>query len=129
MNEGRIMYELSIEREFSAAHFIEHYDGPCANMHGHNYKVQIFLEGEKLDPKTTILLDFKDIKKILDELIDQLDHKVLNEVLDFNTSAEMMAYYFYAQVTARLDAPVRVTKATVWENEYCSASYFIPQQP
>ena len=93
-----LMYELLVEKTFDAAHYLENYDGDCARMHGHTYRVQICVAGETLDQKFGMLMDFKEMKKALNQLIAKLDHQVLNEVLDFNTTAELIAKYFYDQV-------------------------------
>ena len=43
------MYEVMIEEEFSAAHALRGYRGKCENMHGHNWKVEVYVRGEQLD--------------------------------------------------------------------------------
>lgn len=117
------MYEVMVERHFAAAHFLENYVGLCANMHGHNYKVQLFVQGETLNPDNGILIDFKDLKYHLDQLIDQLDHKVLNEVLDIQTTAECLAKYFFEKMNKHIPDEYALRKVTIWESDTCSASY------
>jgi len=119
-----IMFEIMVEKSFSAAHFLENYIGPCANMHGHNYRVQVFAKGEKLDDKIGFLLDFRLVKKALDTIIKKLDHKVLNDILDFNTTAELLAHHFFKLLAQKFSNRITISKVTIWETPTCSASYY-----
>ena len=77
------------EFTFDSAHYLPGYDGPCRNLHGHTYKLQIGLEG-KINPKTGMVMDFNNLKGIIkNEIIDLLDHKCLNEVLSHNFPYEL----------------------------------------
>ena len=118
------MYELTVEKTFDSAHYLEHYDGDCARMHGHTYKVQICVAGEMLDEKVGMLMDFKDMKKALSALIDTLDHQVLNDVLDFNTTAELLAKYFYDKLAPKVPANAVLKKVMLWENPTNCATYY-----
>ena len=117
------MYEVMVERHFAAAHFLVNYSGPCANMHGHNYKVQLFVQGSSLNKKNGILVDFKDLKAHLDTFIESIDHQVLNDILDIHTTAECLAKYFYDIMLEHIPKSTTLTKVTIWESETCSASY------
>ena len=108
---------LKIIRQFSAAHHLPHYDGPCHNLHGHTWKVVFVLQG----PVQTngMVHDFKVLKKLLD---DQLpDHQYLNDLLD-NPTAENLAPYLFEKVSAALK-PLAITLKTLelWENESAAA--------
>jgi 6-pyruvoyltetrahydropterin/6-carboxytetrahydropterin synthase len=124
------MYEISVEEVFAAAHALRGYKGKCENLHGHNYKVRVTLEGETLDG-IGLLVDFADVKKILHAVIERLDHRNLNEIPPFdrqNPSAENMARYVYEEVSRSLaalrpDVPVRVTSVRIWETDTATASY------
>lgn len=124
------MYEISVEEVFAAAHALRGYKGKCENLHGHNYRVRVTLEGERLDG-IGLLVDFADVKKILHSVIERLDHRNLNEIPPFdrqNPSAENMARYFYEEVSRSLaalrpDVRVRVTCVRVWETDTATASY------
>ena len=114
------MYELTVEKTFDSAHFLENYDGDCARMHGHTYKVQICVAGHMLDEKVGMLMDFKDMKKALNAIIDKLDHQVLNEVLDFNTTAELLAKYFYDQLATKVPSNARLKSNAMGKpNQLC----------
>src|SRR5512146_167454 len=100
------MFEVSVEDSFAAGHALRGYRGKCENPHGHNYKVRVTLAGETLD-HIGLLYDFKDLKLVLNEIIDRLDHQFLNDVEPFkanNPSAENMAKYFYDEMSSRLRA-------------------------
>jgi 6-pyruvoyltetrahydropterin/6-carboxytetrahydropterin synthase len=72
------VYEVMIERHFSAAHHLLNYEGKCERLHGHNYKVTLHARSAELD-KALIAIDFKDLKQALDPLIEALDHTNLND--------------------------------------------------
>src|SRR6185312_8762943 len=76
------MFEVCIEHTFAAGHALREYKGKCENVHGHNYRVQVTLRGEKLD-KTGLLADFVDLKRLLREISEPLDHVFLNDMEPF----------------------------------------------
>ena len=124
------MYEVSVEDSFSAGHALRGYRGKCENPHGHNYKVRVTLAGESLDP-IGLLYDFKDLKAMINQVIDRLDHQFLNDLEEFrqqNPSAENMAKYFYQEISRRLhaatDGRVRITQVKLWETDTTTATYF-----
>jgi 6-pyruvoyltetrahydropterin/6-carboxytetrahydropterin synthase len=123
------MYEVTVEDSFAAGHYLRNYRGKCENPHGHNYKVRVTLRGAELD-KAGLLLDFKDLKEMMKQVIDRLDHQMLNEIEPFtalNPSAENLARYFYDQASARLKSltqgRVAVSDVTIWETDSTTARY------
>lgn len=114
------MYKLTIERRFAAAHYLQNYDGKCANLHGHTWKVVVVLAGEKLI--NGMLVDFGDMKKLLDNMLP--DHSCLNELYSFNPTAENLARHFY-EILILLPGPIAIMleSVTVWESDTCSARY------
>ena len=87
------MYEIEVRSAFEAAHFIKGYDGKCARLHGHNWEVAAIVRGEKLD-KLGMLIDFKILKAELNKVLDEFDHRFLNELETFaedNPTAENLA--------------------------------------
>ena len=122
------MFEVAVEQGFASAHALRNYKGRCENVHGHNWKVRVVIEGEKLD-QTGMLVDFLDVKSLMGEILDRIDHQFLNEIPPFdvvNPSAENIAEYFYQQMTGRLDGtpvPVRIREVKIWETEIQSATY------
>lgn len=121
------MFELDIVREFSAAHHLEGYPGNCAHVHGHNWTVQIFIRAEKLD-EVGIAMDFKVLKKELDEVLSTLDHNDLNTLPEFqkkNPTSENLAKYIYTFLADRLnDGNVKIHKVRICESPTSGASYF-----
>ena len=120
------MFEVSVEQTFASAHALRNYLGKCENVHGHNWKVQVVIEGKQLD-ETGLLVDFIDVKRLMAEVIEKLDHQHLNEIPPFdevNPSAENIAEYFYRQMMQGLSsAPVRVQSVKIWETDIQSATY------
>jgi 6-pyruvoyltetrahydropterin/6-carboxytetrahydropterin synthase len=122
------MFEVTVEQTFAAAHALRNYKGSCENVHGHNFKVQVVLAGERLDD-AGMLVDFIDVKNLMGSVMARLDHQNLNEVAPFdemNPSAENIAEYFYSQMTGGLvntPVPVRILEVKVWETDIQSATY------
>ena len=121
------MFEVSVEETFAAGHALRNYHGKCENVHGHNYRVQVTLEGAELDA-AGLLVDFVHIKKLMREVIERLDHRYLNDVPPFdalNPSAENMARYLYEEMSKGLAAgtAVRLSAVKLWETDTASATY------
>jgi 6-pyruvoyltetrahydropterin/6-carboxytetrahydropterin synthase len=117
-----------VEETFSAGHALRGYKGKCENVHGHNYRVRVTLEGPQLDA-IGLLVDFTRLKAIVREIMGRLDHQFVNDLEPFKTvnpSAENMAKYFYDEVTRGLkDLPAgaRVTDVILWETDTSRARY------
>jgi len=123
------MYEVTVEDSFAAGHYLRNYKGKCENPHGHNYKVRVTLRGNELD-RAGLLLDFRDLKEVMKQVIDRLDHQMLNDIEPFiqlNPSAENIARYFYDEANTRLksvtNGKVRVADVTIWETDTTTARY------
>ena len=97
------MYQARVELEFSAAHFLSHYHGKCENLHGHNYKVRLWVRGTELN-EGGMLADFTLLKKALKDAIEPLDHSNLNDMSVFKNdpSAERIAHYIFDRVYEKL---------------------------
>lgn len=94
------MFEIEVSAAFEAAHFIEGYAGKCARLHGHNWTVEAIIRGEELD-KLGMLVDFKILKTELKKILDEFDHRFLNELETFaqdNPTAENIARKIYRQL-------------------------------
>ena len=121
------MYEVMIEEEFSAAHALRGYRGKCENMHGHNWKVEVYVRGEQLD-QVGMLVDFKELKAATRRVMKYLDHQNLNELKPFdveiNPSSEHLAGFILHKVAEQVSDPrVRVYKVRVWETPSTCASF------
>jgi 6-pyruvoyltetrahydropterin/6-carboxytetrahydropterin synthase len=124
------MYEVTVEDSFAAGHYLRHYKGKCENPHGHNYKVRVTLAGEALD-KAGLLVDFKDLRDVMKQVIERLDHQMINDLEPFTTvnpSAENLAKYFYDETNSKLrretNGRVRVKNVTIYETDETTARYF-----
>jgi 6-pyruvoyltetrahydropterin/6-carboxytetrahydropterin synthase len=124
------MFEVTVERTFAAGHFLRNYKGKCENPHGHNYRVLVTLQGKQLDP-AGLLLDFKDLKTVMKDVVYRLDHKMINEVAPFtevNPSAENLAKYFYDETNTLLkkvtNERVWVKQVTMFETDTSNATYY-----
>jgi len=121
------MFELMIETHFSSAHQLRGYKGKCEKVHGHNWKVQVYVLAERLN-EIDITIDFHDLKKMTEEIVGQLDHSFLNDIFPFtekNPSSENIAKWIYDSLRKRLDNDdISLSAVTVWESETASATYF-----
>ena len=121
------MFEVSVEQTFAAGHALRNYKGKCENVHGHNYRVRVTIQGDQLD-STGLLVDFLDVKRLIGGVVDYLDHQFINDLPPFdelNPSAENIAKYFYDRVNGGLtnEVPVKVAEVRVWETDTSSAVY------
>src|SRR6202158_34923 len=120
------MFEVSVEETFAAGHALRNYHGKCENVHGHNYRVQVTMEGEELKD-TGLLVDFADVKRLVRAVVSRLDHQFLNDLAPFdaiNPSAENMARYFYDQISGGMNgAGPGVREGKIWGTDITSATY------
>ena len=96
------MFEISVEVAFEAAHFIKNYPGKCARLHGHNWIVEAIVEGNELN-ELGILIDFKILKTELNKILEEFDHRFLNELEIFaekNPTAENLAKEIFEKLSA-----------------------------
>ena len=98
------MFEVRVEADFSAAHFLRDYNGKCENLHGHNYKVYAHARGQLLN-EGGMLMDFSLLKGALRAVCKELDHTNLNDmqVFEQNPSAERIAMYIYKRMIEILE--------------------------
>jgi len=121
------MFEVKIVTQFAAAHRLENFYGKCESLHGHNWKVEVFLAGKDLDA-TGLLLDFGVVKARTKEVLEEIDHKYLNELAAFqdrNPSSENLAFYLFGRLEAIfINDRVKVCRVNVWESDTSCASYY-----
>jgi 6-pyruvoyltetrahydropterin/6-carboxytetrahydropterin synthase len=118
------MFEVCVEHTFAAAHALRNYHGKCENVHGHNYRVQVGIEGKELDANG-LLYDFVDLKKSLRSTSEYLDHQYLNELKPFdeiNPSAENIAKFICDEMQKDMKTG-SIAYVRVWETETSCAIY------
>jgi 6-pyruvoyltetrahydropterin/6-carboxytetrahydropterin synthase len=122
------MYELRVVTKFSAAHQLTMVGSKCENMHGHNWKIEVYVTGEKLD-EGGVVMDFGEIKKHVAEIMSLLDHKYLNELDYFKQSqpsSENIAYFVAGELQQRVEnLAVNVSRVTAWESDDACATYIV----
>lgn len=120
------MYELKVVSRFAAAHQLTMVAKKCENLHGHNWKIELFVTGKTLN-QAGVVMDFGEIKQHLSNIMSDLDHKFLNELAFFqdgNPSSENVARYIAETMQEKITDPnVRVSRVTAWESEDASATY------
>ena len=122
------MYQLTKSIQFDAAHQLRDYVGKCANLHGHTYKMVVCVAGERVS-EIGMLYDFFDLKQLMKEVIDQLDHRFINEIPPYdeiNPTAENMAYHIYQTLKRRLveqNPALKLAYVEIWETPSASARY------
>ena len=122
------MYELKVVTKFAAAHQLTMVGEKCENMHGHNWKIEVYVTGEKTDD-SGVLMDFGIIKKQVREIMVMLDHKYLNELDYFQQSqpsSENIAFFVATELQKRMDNQVvSISKVTAWESDDAAATYVV----
>ncbi|MDP2682573.1 MAG: 6-carboxytetrahydropterin synthase QueD [Deltaproteobacteria bacterium] len=121
------MYELTVISDFAAAHSLRFYEGECERLHGHNWKVEVTVASKKLN-KIGLAVDFKILKRTLENIIERLDHKYLNEIQPFdkeNPSSENIARYIFKQFQKEIKGKdIKAARVKVWESENAAAVYY-----
>jgi 6-pyruvoyltetrahydropterin/6-carboxytetrahydropterin synthase len=121
------MYELGITTHFSAAHHLVAYPGACADLHGHNWQVDVFVSGTELD-KLGMLADFGELKAAVGAIMSELDHSDLNNHSEFvnqNPTSERIARYIYRCLAAgAVGRSYKIARVTVHETPGSMASYW-----
>ena len=126
-----MVYRVTKIIEIEAAHILENYEGNCANLHGHSYKIEVTLESKKLN-EYGMVMDFKKLKSILDTRIKEVyDHKYLNDIMveQRMPTAENMAAEFFVVIEDSLKSGLKfknkptIKKIRVWETSTSYAEY------
>ena len=120
------MFELKVVTHFAAAHQLTMVAKKCENLHGHNWKVEVYIAGDKLND-AGVVMDFGEIKKHLADIKKTLDHRFLNELECFqhgNPSSENIAKFIAEAMQAKITMPgIRVSRVSAWESEDACATY------
>lgn len=119
------MYRLWVKDHFQAAHRLPDHPGKCSRLHGHTYRVEVCVAGEKLGGGE-MLMDLGELKQTVSQALAPLDHSFLNEVPELQgqiPTAENLCRYLYRVVQAEIPTHVLVEEVRVWESETAGASY------
>lgn len=132
-------FEVRVEADFAAAHFLRDYNGKCENLHGHNYKVYAHVRGYKLN-EGGMLMDFSKLKGALRAVCKSVDHTNLNDmpIFDQNPSAERIAGHIYGRLIEKMkenygmdlsenSQTVRLFAVDVFETETSRARFSVPK--
>jgi 6-pyruvoyltetrahydropterin/6-carboxytetrahydropterin synthase len=120
------MFKLIVKKEFSSAHILHGHPGNCKRMHGHNWLVEAEVEGDNTN-EIGMVIDFKDIKNNLKEIISSLDHQFLNDLEPFineNPTAENISKYIYKELSNNINTDnIKVSKIKLWETSNSAVTY------
>jgi 6-pyruvoyltetrahydropterin/6-carboxytetrahydropterin synthase len=122
MNES---YEILLLAEFSAAHQLRMHDGSLEPLHGHNWRTEVYLTGDRLDA-AGLLADFTVLQPQLNDITRKLHNSHLNDLPVFagrNPSTELIARHIHDEFAPKLPPSVRITRVRVWETSHCAAAY------
>ncbi len=120
------MYSICVESRFSSSHYLQQYEGSCANLHGHNWRVEVEVRGRELG-QNGMLMDFTVLNRELNAVTGEFDHTVINDHPDFkdgkiNPTAETLARYIYDRLTGSV-GPNQIYRVSVFETDEYVASY------
>lgn len=120
------MFEVTIIKSFSAAHLLADIGGKCEDLHGHNFKVEITVAADDLNPDG-LLIDFRILKKVLGDILEDIDHQHLNRLdyfVKINPSAENIARYVCEKMEPEVQkAGVNMVRVKIWESENAAVTY------
>jgi len=126
------LYLLTVHDHFEAAHRLYGYEGKCARLHGHTWRVDATVGGQQLDQRG-MLLDFADVKQMLRRVTADFDHQYLNELEPFlsepgrqtNPTAENLAAFIFQRLEAMLSGSpgdAKLVEVRIWESDSASAT-------
>jgi len=120
------MFRVTITKSFAAAHVLKEIGGKCEGLHGHNFKVEVSVSSKKLNNEG-ILIDFRVLKGWTMEILEDLDHKYLNDLPQFkgvNPSSEIVAKHIFDRLSVKvLPLKIKVDEVVVWESDNARVAY------
>jgi 6-pyruvoyltetrahydropterin/6-carboxytetrahydropterin synthase len=120
------MYQISVEQDFDAAHFLRGYQGKCEAVHGHRFRVVVKVKASRVND-IGIAYDFAELKRYLGDILSRFDHTCLNDMPPFdkiNPSSENIASTIYDELKLKLaGAPVSIFCVEVWESPQSGVAY------
>ncbi|MGB9561247.1 MAG: 6-carboxytetrahydropterin synthase QueD [bacterium] len=119
------MFYIKVRGEFSAAHRIVGYPGKCGSIHGHRWEVIVEVKVDRLN-KIGMGMDFSILKEKLQNIINSLDHRYLNEIEPFssvNPTAENIAKFIYYALKEQMGEDFRLCSVEIFEGANSSVRY------
>ena len=123
------MYKLTLRGEFASAHWLDGYQGACASLHGHTWKLAIVLQSPQVRG-LGMVVDFKDMKRVMGHVLAKYDHQCLNDVIEegVNPTAENLSRILYKEFEEAFqqwskDGLISLKEVTIWESDYASCTY------
>ena len=120
------MYQISVDQDFDAAHFLRGYQGKCEALHGHRFRVVVKVKSSMVND-IGIAYDFVELKRHLKDILSRFDHTCLNDVPPFdkiNPSSENIATTIYNELKLKLaGTPVSLSSVEVWESPQTGVIY------
>jgi 6-pyruvoyltetrahydropterin/6-carboxytetrahydropterin synthase len=120
------MFRVTITKSFSAAHVLKEVGGKCEELHGHNFRVDVTVSSRKLN-EGDILIDFRVLKGWTAEILEDLDHKYLNDLPQFkgvNPTSEIVAKHIFDRLSGKAKPlKIKVEEVTVWESDNARVAY------
>jgi 6-pyruvoyltetrahydropterin/6-carboxytetrahydropterin synthase len=127
MGEKNGVFEAMVEVSFSASHMIKGYPGNCAKLHGHNFKVRVYIRSRELN-ELGLVIDFRVLKRKTEEMLSELDHTLINEHPDFediNPSSENIARWLFKKLSKEINSPrYHLHAVEVWESDASRVRYW-----
>ncbi len=114
-------FKLKQHFQIESARFLPHLDKthPCSRVHGHSFKITLTLVGEA-DPQLGWVIDYNEIKTKMQPLLEQLDHRVLNEVPGLeNPTSEILSRWIFERAVKKLPLLTSVSVSETPDTE-CS---------
>lgn len=118
------MIKVTIKHAFQAAVSLRNYDGPCAQLHGHTYKVSATFSAIKTT--NDMVIDFYEAKKWIEETVKPLDYSHINTVKPFdriNPTSENICYWIYQNLQEKIPNSIAIHSVTLAENDTCHVTY------
>lgn len=118
-------YELTVREHFDSAHALKGYPGACQYLHGHTWDIEVTIAGTQLDT-VGILYDFKDIKRDVKNILENFDHRCINDIPPFDTlnpTAEHMARVIFYELEDALPSSIELKEIAVWESPAARVTY------
>jgi len=127
-------WELVVTEGFSAAHSLPYHRGKCSSLHGHNYRVSVGIGAEGTLGVEAMVVDAVEARDALREVLEQVDHKNLNDLPWFQDTAptmESVALWVYWQLVRQKkleNGGARLLWVEVSENGSSSIRYYAPER-